>query len=118
MADQWYRTGDGFLLVYSITTSQSLDAVVNIRKKITRMRENQDFPLVLVGNKCDLEDKRQVSKSQAQAVASEIGAPFFETSAKEGVNVNEAFTSIVRLVRVLLATQAKLRGRKKLCILL
>lgn len=81
-----------------------------------------------MGNKSDLESQRQVTRERAEAVATELGAPWFETSAKEGINVNEAFNSvrpshtqaiadaaaqIVRLVRVHLATQEKLRGGKK-----
>lgn len=49
---------------------------------------------LLVGNKCDLEDKRVVEQSTAQAFAEEIGIPYIETSAKNATNVEEAFMTM------------------------
>lgn len=55
--------------------------------------------LVLVGNKCDLAHERQVSQQEGLAVAREWGCPFFESSAKDNVNVEESFFALVRAVR-------------------
>ncbi len=54
--------------------------------------------IVLVGNKCDLIDKRRVSYERGKALADEYGWPFFETSAKENINVTEAFMAAARMV--------------------
>lgn len=57
------------------------------------------MPFVLVGNKCDLQAKRQVTKKEAEALASEWGCSYIETSAKTKENVNEAYLKILRLIR-------------------
>jgi len=54
------RDGKGFLLVYSICDKQSFDKVQELREKILRTKDSSDVPMVIVGNKCDLEDERQV----------------------------------------------------------
>lgn len=57
------------------------------------------MPFVLVGNKCDLQAKRQVTKKEAEALAAEWGCSYIETSAKTKENVNEAYLKILRLIR-------------------
>ena len=52
-----------------------------------------------MGNKCDLEEERLVTKEEGEALASQFGCPYFETSAKEHINVEEAFSQLVREVR-------------------
>lgn len=53
---------------------------------------------LLIATQCDLEDRRQVSKEQGEQLACTLGIPFFETSAKTGYNVNEAFETHLRLI--------------------
>jgi len=60
--EQYMRTGEGFLLVYSITSRQSFDEIMTFQQQILRVRDKDYFPVMLVGNKCDLEHERQVSK--------------------------------------------------------
>jgi len=62
------------------------------------VRETQTVPIVLVGNKCDLLDKRVVSYDTGFSVAQKCNAAFLECSAKAGINVNEIFETIARLV--------------------
>eukprot|EP00486_Rosalina_sp_Unknown_P016042 CAMPEP_0201593352 /NCGR_PEP_ID=MMETSP0190_2-20130828/190982_1 /ASSEMBLY_ACC=CAM_ASM_000263 /TAXON_ID=37353 /ORGANISM="Rosalina sp." /LENGTH=147 /DNA_ID=CAMNT_0048052503 /DNA_START=21 /DNA_END=461 /DNA_ORIENTATION=+ len=70
MQDQWMREGQGFLLVYSITNAQTFDEVELLREKILRTKDCDPahIPIVLVGNKCDLENDRQVPKEKGQAL--------------------------------------------------
>eukprot|EP00042_Codosiga_hollandica_P026698 m.127877 g.127877 ORF g.127877 m.127877 type:complete len:190 (-) comp52276_c0_seq2:166-735(-) len=101
MRDLYMRNGQGFVLVYSITTASSLSELQDVVTNIKRIKQQADVPLVLIGNKCDLEDERTVSTSQGEAQAKEWGIPaehFMETSAKTHVNVREAFICVIRQI--------------------
>ena len=62
-----------------------------------------------VGNKCDLEEERVVPKEEGQALADEYGCPYYETSAKDHVNVDESFSQLVREVRRTLPKKAEIQ---------
>ncbi|OCL06398.1 ras-like protein 3 [Glonium stellatum] len=88
MREQYMRTSEGFLLVYSITSRQSFEEIA------------MDYwPIILVGNKCHLENERQVSKKEGQRLASSFGCPFMEVSGRMRINIDEAFFEIVREIR-------------------
>ncbi|KAL6044478.1 Ras GTPase [Balamuthia mandrillaris] len=95
MRDQYIRTGGGFLLVYSIVNRDSFDAMEDFRDQILRVKDSPNYPMVLCGNKCDLEDERVISKEEGENLAKKFGCPFFETSAKLRINIEEAFTQLV-----------------------
>ncbi|KAK6335422.1 Ras GTPase [Orbilia brochopaga] len=99
MREQYMRTGEGFLLVYSITSRDSFEEIVQFQQQILRVKDKDYFPLVVVGNKCDLEHDRQVSAEEGKSLASSFGCPFKETSAKTRMNVDEAFHELVREIR-------------------
>jgi len=99
MQDQWFRTGQGFLCVYSIISRKSFNELPALREKILRIKDSSKVPLVLVGNKCDLTDEREVSKEEGEELAKKFGCPFFESSAKNHINVDESFRELVREVR-------------------
>ena len=101
MREQYMRGGEGFILVYAVTDRQSYDEISKFRLMIERVRnmEIQKVPLVVVGNKRDLEANRQVSLDEGQALSLELGCPFFEASAALRHNVDEAFHEIVRVIR-------------------
>lgn len=61
MREQYMRTGEGFLLVYSITSRQSFEEIMTFQQQILRVKDKDYFPIIVVGNKCDLENERQVS---------------------------------------------------------
>jgi GTPase KRas protein len=63
MREQYMRTGEGFLLVYSITSRQSFEEITTFQQQILRVKDKDYFPMVVVGNKCDLEGDREVSRS-------------------------------------------------------
>ena len=56
------RTGEGFLLVYSITSRQSFDEIQVFQQQILRVKDKDYFPIIIVGNKCDLDAEREVSR--------------------------------------------------------
>jgi GTPase KRas len=66
MREQYMRTGEGFLLVYSITSRQSFEEIMTFQQQILRVKDKDYFPIIVVGNKCDLESERQVSKQGIQ----------------------------------------------------
>jgi GTPase KRas protein len=99
MRDQYIRTGQGFLCVYSICSRLSFDAMTNFRNHILRVKDEESYPIVIIGNKCDLEKDREVSFNEGKELARSFEAPFFETSAKARINVEEAFFQLVREVR-------------------
>jgi len=99
MQDQWFRTGEGFLCMYSITSKKSLHEVERLRNKILRIKDKTAVPMVLCGNKSDLVDEREVSEKEGKELGEKFGVPFFETSAKNHINIDEAFEALVREVR-------------------
>jgi len=117
MRDQYMRTGQGFLCVYSITAKSTFDEITSFREQILRVKDKDKVPMILVGNKCDLEHDRQVTTQDGQELAKSFGCPFLETSAKSRVNVEESFYQLVREIRKELkgeqyATRDKARGKK------
>lgn len=62
MREQYMRTGEGFLLIYSITSRQSFEEIMTFQQQILRVKDKDYFPIIVVGNKCDLEKDRVVSE--------------------------------------------------------
>eukprot|EP00483_Globobulimina_turgida_P001924 UN01926 len=99
MRDQWIRDGDGFLLVYSITSAQTFEEIQMVREQILQNKDVEAAPIVIAGNKCDLQDERQVPTAQGEELAAIWGCPFYETSAKCKLNNVEAFYQVVREIQ-------------------
>jgi len=95
--DQYYRTSNGFLLIYSITDPSSLEDCRQIYEQILRIKDADTYPMVLVGNKVDLGEERAVSREEGQQMAERLGISFCETSAKMDINVQHIFHELVRL---------------------
>ncbi|KAK2857147.1 hypothetical protein Q5P01_005882 [Channa striata] len=115
--DNYFRSGEGFLLVFSITEHESFTATSEFREQILRVKEEETIPLLLVGNKSDLEDRRKVSAEEATAKASEWGVQYVETSAKTRANVDKVFFDLMREVRKKKMSESKDKngpsGKKK-----
>lgn len=95
----YMKQGQGFLLVFSITSMSSLNELSEIREQIIRIKDDENVPIVIVGNKSDLEEDRAVSRSRAFAVSQTWGnAPYYETSARRRANVNEVFVDLCRQI--------------------
>jgi len=120
MRDQYMKTGQGFLLVFSLTTRSTFEEVNDLHNKILQAKDSDKVPLVLVGNKADLIDDRNVSEKEAQDLARSFGAPFKMTSAKARSNVDETFFELVREIRKDLKSRnvGPQRRRKRACTLL
>ncbi|KAK9771266.1 hypothetical protein SCAR479_11999 [Seiridium cardinale] len=89
----YYRGAMGILLVYDVTDQRSFD---NIRTWFANVEQHatEGVNKILIGNKCDWEDKRVVSTEQGEALAKELGIPFLEVSAKSNINIDKAFYSL------------------------
>ena len=93
------RSGDGFVIVYSITSTTSFLETVGFRQDIYRVLNKDDLdhiPILLVGNKCDLESERQVSKEDAERLCNIWGIEHIECSVKDNINITELFIKIMR----------------------
>jgi len=98
--DQYMRTGDGFLCVYSIILAPSFVSVRNFHDHILRVKDaDRGLPFILVGNKADLESERVVPKEDGEKLAQELQCRFLETSAKTRQNVCEIFHEVVREIK-------------------
>ncbi|KIJ56185.1 hypothetical protein M422DRAFT_239391 [Sphaerobolus stellatus SS14] len=99
MRELYIRDREGFILVYSITSRDSVGEVIQLYDEIRRIKEQQYVPILLVGNKSDLEFQRQVSTSDGRSLAQYFNCQLIETSAKYRINVEEAFYALVRDIR-------------------
>ncbi|KAF9095770.1 Ras GTPase [Mortierella sp. GBA35] len=99
MREQYMRTGEGFLLVYSITSRNSFEEISTFYQQILRVKDKDFFPIILVANKCDLEHERQVSTHEGRELAKQFNSRLIESSAKQRINVDEAFYNLVREIR-------------------
>ncbi|KAL3894327.1 MAG: hypothetical protein SGCHY_005342, partial [Lobulomycetales sp.] len=99
MREQYMRTGEGFLLVYSITSRSSFEEIRTFHQQILRVKDRDWFPVMLVGNKCDLENERVVSKHEGEDLARQFRCSFLESSARNKINVEESYYSLVRAIR-------------------
>ncbi|CAM0135417.1 unnamed protein product [Umbelopsis sp. WA50703] len=101
LRDQWIRDGEGFLVVYSITSRATFDRVQGFRDQIVRVKDAQDneIPMMLVGNKSDKVTEREISRDEGAAMARKMHCEFIETSAKTCVNVERSFYNVVKLIR-------------------
>ena len=121
LRDQWIRDGEGFVLVYSISSRSSFTRIQKFYNQIQRVKEaaaagsptfpgsplsqtmgNQSLgpaPVMLVGNKCDRVTEREVSTQEGSALAKQLNCEFVEASAKNCINVEKAFYDVVRQLR-------------------
>lgn len=97
MRDQYIRVGEGFLLVFSLTDRRSLDECYKLHRDIVRIKDSDDVPMILVGNKLDL--RQSGMENQAQTAAATMKIPYFETSARTRHNIDEVFIELVRIIR-------------------
>lgn len=129
LRDQWIRDGEGFVLVYSITSRASFSRIQKFYNQIKMVKESANsgspsgassylaspitaaaisssssgpslpVPVMLVGNKSDKAVERAVSAQEGQALAKDLGCEFVEASAKNCINVEKAFYDVVRMLR-------------------
>ncbi len=132
LRDQWIRDGEGFVLVYSITSRAAFSRIQKFHSQIQRVKESAGAgsptypgspvgsptngspssgpaPVMLVGNKSDRVTEREVSTQEGSALARQLGCEFVEASAKNSTNVEKAFYDVVRSLR----RQRRQSGRRE-----
>uniref|UniRef100_A0A0N5AVZ7 small monomeric GTPase n=1 Tax=Syphacia muris TaxID=451379 RepID=A0A0N5AVZ7_9BILA len=110
MRDLYIKNGQGFVVVYAITSQQTFYDIKTMRDQIIRVKGTDQVPILLVGNKCDLVHQRQVRSEEGLALAEYWSCPFAECSAKNAHNVNTVFAEIVREMNYIQSNRAK-QGR-------
>lgn len=93
------RNGVGFALLYSITDRMSLQEALESYFLARKIKDKENLPAVLIGNKIDLEELREVSAEEAQQTANKWNIPHIESSAKQSINVLEPFYQLVQMIR-------------------
>jgi len=93
----YYRGAAGALLVYDITRRETFDHLQSWLEDCRRY-SNQNIVIMLIGNKSDLETKREVSREEGEAFAARNNLSFLETSAKTSENVDKAFLDSARKI--------------------
>ncbi|KAK6903584.1 hypothetical protein I203_107089 [Kwoniella mangroviensis CBS 8507] len=137
LRDQWIRDGEGFLIVYSITSRATFERIERIVERVLRVKDenhispyshhypqshpygshagqggqyqysqsgggggSKRIPIVIVGNKKDQYHSREVSTDEGSNLARSLGCDFYEASAKTNSNVENAFKSLVRQIKI------------------
>lgn len=104
----YYRGAHGIMLVYDITDEKSFQSVEKWLQNIKELAA-EGIQLILVGNKCEKEHKRQVSSERGKMLADKNGMKFLEISGKNGTNVEEAFFSLARSIKAQIEMAENLR---------
>ena len=94
ITSSYYKGSHGCLIVYDITNEKTFE---NVEKWLEQAKKEagNDVSVILVGNKCDLEDARKITKEQGEEKAKTLNVPFFETSALSRVNIDEIFMELL-----------------------
>ena len=94
LTTSYYKGAKGALIVYDITQKSSFDKIESLLKKL-RDNSNKNVSVILVGNKCDLEDNREVLKEDGEELAKKLKIQFMEVSAKTGENLDKLFQNLI-----------------------
>jgi len=114
MRDLYMKNGQGFVLVYSIISQGSFTDLKDIYDQILRVKDADEVPMVLVGNKCDLQDQRVITVDQGEDLARRFGGcAFVEASAKAKINVQEVFFTLARQINKRYPQDAKRDDKKR-----
>ena len=109
--DMWISFGEGFLLVFAIKDAESFELLKGKRDRVLKGKHGTKCPIVLVGNKQDLENERKVTFDEAKQLADSWEVEYMETSAKTNFNCKEAFEKLAQKI----VMSKKIGSSKKDC---
>jgi small GTP-binding protein len=95
ITNQIYKGADGIIVVFSVIDEESFAKVKEWMEQITSNIKKEEVNLILLGNKCDLEE-RVITKEQGKQMADNLGINYYETSALDGTGINEAFEGLTK----------------------
>lgn len=95
----WIKAREGFLFVYSVDNRKTIEDLEHFHRLYLLTYPNKDIPLILIANKIDLTNKREIKMEEGMELAKKYNAEYFEISAKTGYNVDNAFASLIRKLR-------------------
>ena len=95
----YIKGANGIILVYDITKKKTFEGIKNWVKQI-KESVSQRVCVALVGNKVDKEEEREIPKEEGEKLGSELNYPFYESSAKEGININECFDTLIKQIDI------------------
>ena len=96
--NSYYRGVAGFIIVFDLTKRESYNSINYWYNQIIENSDNEKMPILLIGNKSDLKSKRKVSFEEANMVAKTMNMIYFETSAKDDINIHKSFLSLVKKI--------------------
>ena len=99
MVTKRIRRSDGFILTYAIDDRESFHEVKRHYLRIVDVKGTKNVPIVLCGNRCDLDDQRVVSRTEGEELAKDLGVIFIEASAFANIHINTLFKTLVREIR-------------------
>ena len=114
MMDMWISFGDGFMLIFAINDKETFKKIKMKRDRVLLGKKGVKYPMILVGNKQDLENERQVLYEEAKDLADSWEISYIETSAKTNFNCKEAFEI---LAKDIIKFRNELKNKKKKCII-
>ena len=91
------KSADGIILMFDLTDQKSYDEISNWVENIKQIQE-EDYPMILVGNKCDLEKERIISNEEGIELSKKFHLQFFEVSNKTNKNIEESGNAIIKLI--------------------
>ena len=92
-----YKKANGIILMFDVTNKSSFDNIKNWVSQI-KQEASEKVCVILVGNKIDDVDKREISKEEGEKTADEFGLNYFETSAKTGENVESSYYALIKKI--------------------
>ena len=110
MMDMWISFGEGFLLVFAINDQESFELCKAKHERVLKGKHGVKCPILLVGNKQDLENERKISYDDGKKLAESWGIEYIETSAKNNFNCKEAFERLAQKI-----VQSKVQPNPDIC---
>ena len=113
--DMWISFGEGFMLIFAINDKETFEIIKMKRDRVLHGKKGVKYPMILVGNKLDLDNERQVSYKEAKDLADSWGISYIETSDKTNFKCKEAFEILAKDV---IKFKNELKNKKKKCIII